>query len=84
MSILRNQIKGKFSIIENDLITDSRISDAAFRVACYLISRPDNWQIRNKDIMQQLHIKRQETLAGYWKQLISAGILSLDAAQYEG
>ena len=75
MSILRNQITGKFSIIENQLITDERISDAAFRVACYLISRPDNWQIRNKDIMKQLRIKRQETLSGYWKQLMSSGIL---------
>lgn len=75
MSVIRNQVKGKFSIIENHIITDSRISDAAFRVACYLISRPDNWQINNKDIMKQLRIKQQDTLAKYWKQLLNAGVL---------
>lgn len=75
MAILRNFVNNKFTIIQNELITDTRISAQAFRVACYLLSRPDGWQVYNKDIQNKLGIKTAQALANYWKELIGAGIV---------
>lgn len=63
-------------MIANSIITDLRISHPAFRVAVYLMSRPNHWQINNTDIQKQLGIGKRETVAKYWKELISAGIVS--------
>lgn len=75
MSILRNPVQGNFSIIANDLITNKEISHGAFRVACYLLSRPDGWDVRNDDIQRKIGIKQAHTLSKYWKELLTAGVM---------
>jgi len=71
MSIIRNQLKREYSQIPNEIITDTTISAGAFRVLVYLFSKPDNWNIYNKDICKQLNITEQ-TLSKYWKQLLAS------------
>lgn len=76
MNIIRNRLKSAFSQIPNSLLLDTRLSDKSVRVMCYLLSLPDNWEINNADIMKKLNIKRRETIAGYWKELIKFGWVS--------
>lgn len=76
MAVLRNKLKERYSQIPNQAIEDTNISSPAFRVLCYLFSRPDNWKINNTDIRRRLAIKRQETLSGYWKELEQTGYIT--------
>jgi len=76
MSILKNKLSVRFSQLPNELITDTRLSHGAFRVAAYLFSKPDGWNILNVDIQKQLGIGQSQTLANYWKELIKCGWVS--------
>ena len=71
MNTLRNTLREKYSQIPNDLIIDMSISAGAFRVILYLFSKPDNWNVYNKDICKQLEISEQ-TLSKYWKSLLKS------------
>lgn len=46
MSVLRKQQKGSYTNIDNDLIDDGRLSFRARGIAAYLMSKPDDWEIR--------------------------------------
>lgn len=73
MSIIRNKLKSDFSQIPNNLFLDNRLSNGAKIVMCYLLSKPDGWVINNADVKKNLDIKRNETIASYWKELINTG-----------
>jgi hypothetical protein len=73
MAILKNKLKASYTDIPNELITDSKVSHGAFRVAVYLFSKPNDWHVNNTDIKRQLGIKDNQTLANYWKCLITKG-----------
>lgn len=73
MSIIKNKIKDNFSQIPNELIEDRTISVGAFKVMCYLFSRPSGWKVFNKQIMQAINIKKTDTLSKYWKELVASG-----------
>lgn len=69
MNTLKNNLKKDYSQIPNELITDMSISHGALRVILYLFTKPDNWNVYNKDIQKQLNISGK-TLAKYWKELL--------------
>ncbi len=71
MSIIKNQLKREYSQIPNETVIDLTISAGAFRVLVYLYSKPDNWNVYNKDICKQLDMSEQ-TLTKYWKQLLKS------------
>ncbi len=73
MSILRNPLKSNYSKIPNALICDTNLSAGAFRVAAYLFSKVDGWEVNNHDIKKTLGIGQNSTIAGYWKELLEAG-----------
>lgn len=76
MSILRKDFYDEFARIPNELITDQRLSNGAFRVLCLLFSKPDNWKVYNKAIMRELDIKKPHTMAEYWRECLDSGWLS--------
>ena len=71
MNTIRNSLKRDYSQIPNELITDLSLSHGALRVLLYLFTKPDNWNVYNKDICKQLNIS-QNTLTKYWKELLSS------------
>lgn len=73
MSITRNRINKHFSVLPNAITCDVEVSSGAFRMFAYLSTKPDNWQVYNKDIMKQLNIGNDRTIAKYWKELIESG-----------
>lgn len=80
MNTLRNELKEKYSQIPNELITDLTLDSGSLRVLLYLFTKPDSWNVYNKDICKQLNISEQ-TLTKYWKILLSSKWLRRDVAQ---
>lgn len=72
MSVLKNRLKEKFVTIPKKIITDNQISFGAKIVYCYLVSKPNDWVIRNSDIMAELNISK-DTIAKYFKELVVNG-----------
>lgn len=72
MSIVVQETDVKFTKIANVLITDQRLSSGAKVLYCYLRSKPTNWKVINADIIKTLKVS-QESVAKYFKELISAG-----------
>jgi len=71
--MLINKLKNNYTKIPNALITDLELSNGAKVVYCYIASKPSGWNVFNADIMKALGIKKENTLAKYWKELIEAG-----------
>ena len=82
MSILKNKPPKEFSQIPNALIVDNNLSMGARVLYCLLRSKPDNWQIYNKQICNELSISL-DTIAKYWKELIQQGWLSREKQRDE-
>jgi hypothetical protein len=70
--IIKNLTKN-FTTIPNELITDD-LSLGAFKLYCYLASKPKNWNVYNDDIIKQLGIS-DKTLSKLFKELINKGWL---------
>lgn len=72
MSVLKNKLKEKFVTVPQKIIMDNRLSFGAKIVYCYLVSKPNDWVIRNSDIMATLNISK-DTIAKYFKELVING-----------
>lgn len=72
MSVLKNRLKEKFVTVPKKIITDNQISFGAKIVYCYLVSKPNDWVIRNSEIMEDLNISK-DTIAKYFKELVVNG-----------
>ena len=70
---LINSIRKCFTQAPNALAVDQSLCDGSVRVFLYMCGRPDDWQFNNADIQNRLGIKRAETIAKYWKELIETG-----------
>lgn len=80
MNTLRNELKREYSQIPNELITDLTLCHGSLRVLLYLFTKPDKWNVYNKDIMKQLSIS-EKTLTKYWKILLSSKWLRREKKQ---
>ncbi len=83
MSVLRNKIIKKYTSVPNQIVIDGQLSHGAFRVFIYLLSKPDGWTVVNTDIQKQQSIKQSQTLANYWKELITSGWISRNRIKNE-
>jgi hypothetical protein len=79
MAIIKNRLKNKFTTLPNALIEDETLTDKGHRIAVYLFSRPDSWNINNSHIMRKFKIKSRDTMSKYWKELITLGWVSREA-----
>lgn len=82
MSIVVQETDVNFTKIANVLITDQRLSSGAKVLYCYLRSKPTNWKVINSDIINTLQMS-QESVAKYFKELISAGWIDRKKEQDE-
>jgi len=77
-----NKIKDGYTQIPNKLIT-GELSDKAKITFCYLASKPTGWEFYNADIMKNLKIGQQKTIASKMKELINAGWISREKVTKE-
>lgn len=73
MSKLTNKMQKHFTQLPNAVIIDKSLSDGAVRTFAYAAGKPDGWIINNRDVQHNLNIKRKETIAKYWRELIESG-----------
>ena len=84
MIILENKVKDNFSIIPNKILCAKELSFGARILLCYLLSKPNDWQVWNNDIMSKIGIKNKDTISKYFKELIENGWLERKRGMKEG
>lgn len=75
--IIRRQITNNFTIVPNEAILDTRLSISARWLLIYLLSRPNDWEVRINDIQKQADIGRDKAY-GMIKELIAIGWVRKD------
>lgn len=75
MGILKNKFCENYFKVPNKIF-DYELSAGAFQLYCYLLSKPDNWQIINADIKLKLNINSNHTLAKYWSELLNKKLIN--------
>ncbi len=71
MNTLKNNLKERFIQAPSELIVDMDLCNGSLRVLLYLFTKPNNWNVYNKDICKQLDIS-DKTLGKYWKELLAS------------
>lgn len=75
MSIYRVKKERNFTMISNEVVNDTSISFKAKGIMLYLLSKPDNWAVYEKDIISHSTDGRDSVRNGI-KELINAGYIS--------
>jgi uncharacterized phage protein (TIGR02220 family) len=86
--ITRQKRKENFTVINNDILQNSKLSWAAKGMLVYLLHLPDGWQINVADLSNRSKNGRDGT-AGIIKELMNAGYISRvkiknEKAQFKG
>lgn len=75
MNLIKNNIKGAFSVIPNALINDNTISDRARFLFIHMASKPDDWVFYNEVLCKAMGYG-EDTLRKYVAELSAAGWLT--------
>jgi hypothetical protein len=73
--IFRISKQEKYTIISNDVINNPELSPASLGVLVYLLSKPDDWQVRDEELQARFNIGR-EKLKRVVRELKAAGYLA--------
>lgn len=76
MPILRNPTKDRFTVVDNQLIEDDRLSADALGIAVYLFSKPDGWKIVPAELAGRFGIGRDK-VRKIQRQLEHCGYMQL-------
>lgn len=79
---LKNQLKNNYTVIPNELILDSNLSDRARFVFCVLASKPDNWIFYNNALAKELKYS-VDTLRKYIKELSISGWITVENNKFK-
>lgn len=72
--IIRTARKKNFTIIDNRILEDDRLSFKAKGILCYLLSRPDDWQV-NDSHLSSIGIDGEASTRSALKEIEDAGYL---------
>jgi len=70
--ILHKEHKHNFTMVDNDLLADPRLSAKSKGIICYLLSKPDGWNVVMRDL-QNHFTDGEESLRSGLKELYAAG-----------
>lgn len=82
-TILRKSKLNNFTVINNDILRNKKLSWKAKGLLCYLLSLPDNWHFNYSHLEQQATDGR-DSLASGMKELREAGHLELKVLKDRG
>jgi len=80
---VRHDTNHPYTVIANDLLQNAALSFAARGMMCYLLSKPDNWQMRMTDLVAASPAGREATQA-IIKELIAAGYIERSSEPVNG
>ena len=63
MTVITRSRTASFAIIPNAVAEDKRLSFEARGVLCYLLAKPNNWQVQISDIKKQGNFGRDSFIA---------------------
>lgn len=63
-AIIRSRVRSNFTTLNNELIRDRRISWKALGILVFVLSLPDNWQLR----LSHLSKRRRLALVGMLRE----------------
>jgi hypothetical protein len=72
--IFRIDHTGSFTILDNSLLTDARLSWEARGLLAYLLSKPDTWGVRSYDLERNGPAGKQK-IRRLLKELVEAGYM---------
>ncbi len=81
--IIRSSIRSRYTIVCNESLNDPRLSFGAKGLLCYLLSKPDSWKIKTKELMDAGDCGRDKILS-MMKELSSAGYVSMRVIRGKG
>lgn len=75
MSIIRQKRNNQFAIIPNEMLTDSRLRWKTRGLLAYMLSKPDNWEFRIKELVQHSDQDGVEAVKSALKEMEKYGYL---------
>lgn len=81
--IVRSSLKDNFSVLPNELINDDRLSTEHLGLLVYLLSKPNDWQVRVKQLQNRFDMGRDKTRR-ILATLEQYGYISRDIVRAEG
>ena len=81
--IVRSSLKDNFSVLPNELINDDRLSTDHLGLLVYLLSKPNDWQVRVKQLQNRFDMGRDKTRR-ILATLEQYGYISRDIVRAEG
>jgi hypothetical protein len=78
--IIRRKHNGNFTVIGNGLVENEALSAEALGVLCYLLSRPDNWQVIPDQLQTRFNVGRDK-MYRVLSELIDLGYISRSQAK---
>lgn len=75
MAIIRNKRKDNFSIINNDVLNDERLSFKARGLLVYMLSKPDDWQFYTSELQKHSEKDGRRSIESALKEIQDAGYL---------
>ena len=70
--IFRTKVEENFTVLKNDCIRDKNLTWEARGVLHYFLSRPGDWEVTMKDLLEQSPNAKEHTLARIMKELETA------------
>ena len=75
MAIIRNKSTKKYSIINNQVLEDTRLSFKARGLLIYMLSKPDNWQFYSTELVKHSEHDGITAIKSALKELENCGYL---------
>lgn len=83
MSIIRSpRPAAAYTVIQNDVLRDPRLSMRALGLLVRLLSRPDNWETNSEALAREFRCGRDQ-MRGVLRELADAGYMRLEKVQDE-
>jgi hypothetical protein len=78
--IIRHKLRGNFAIVPNAIFHDECLSLEAKALLAYLLSLPENWEVRHDQLQRKLAVGRK-LLDRCFRELIAARYVARDERQ---
>lgn len=72
--IIRRKLSANYTVIPNAIFADERLNPDHLGVLCYLLSRPDDWAVRQTQLAARFKVGKDK-MQGIVRSLIEAGYI---------
>lgn len=81
--IIRRHLTENFTVMPNDLLNDGLLKSDGLALMCYLLSKPQDWVVRHKDIQNRMGWGRDKT-RNVIASLVKIGYIEKETIREEG